>query len=83
MNPKSIAVSALPMFVMANGMQNGFIFLCPTVTSASVAVLNECIPPIALPMRHPARVLSTAASISSPFANGSFAACSAFFAATI
>ena len=38
---------------------------------------------MALPMRHPARVLSTTPSISSPFANGSFALCSAFFAATI
>ena len=31
MNPRSIAVSAEPMLVMANGMQNGFIFLCDCV----------------------------------------------------
>ena len=92
MNPRSIAVNALPMLVMANGMQNGFIFLCPihegfsplnSFTQFSVAVVNECKPPIALPMRHPARVLSTMASISSPLANGIPADWSAFLAATI
>ena len=83
MNPRSIAVSAEPMLVMANGIQKGFIFLCDCVCSASVAVEKECMPPMALPMRQPARVLSTASSIASPFSNGSFAFCSAFFAATI
>ena len=76
------------MLVMAKGMQKGFIFLWPiqlgySLTRFSVAVLNECIPPIAEPIRQPLRVTSSVASSSSPLAKGSFAECSAFFAATI
>ena len=61
MKPRSMAVSAPQVLVMANGMQNGFILRWPCVSSASTAVANVSKPPKALPMSTPARCLFMAA----------------------
>ena len=88
MNPRSIAVRAEPMLVMAKGMQKGFIFLWPiqlgySLTRFSVAVLNEV---------HPAHRRADQATAAGDvqrrvellaLGEGSFAEFSAFFAATI
>jgi hypothetical protein len=66
MKPRSIASSADDMFVMAKGMQKGFIFLGPLVRSTSTAVEKVSKPPIADPIRQPQRDLSRASSPPSP-----------------
>lgn len=79
MNPMSIAASAPPMLVMANGMQKGFILRCPCVVIASTAPAKECIPPIAEPMMAPQRARSKVLMASLPSATP--ASLSAFLAA--
>ncbi len=80
MKPTSMAVSAEPMLVIANGMQKGFILRWPLVSMASTAPAKECMPPMALPMSDPQRAMSSALMASLPSAKP--ASCSAFLAAT-
>lgn len=50
------------MLVMANGMQNGFMRLCPFVAWSSTAVANVFMPPMAVPIKMPHLPASSPAS---------------------